>query len=163
MRKQLVLIALVSGSFIGCARHTPTEASARLDDFGTFNGAQVEIVAEGGIAALSMNHVVRHDDRFFLATTRRICPGSCAALDSTSGSLSPAATDSLFNIVLAQSPFALKDNYGITRTGADMMAYTVRVTANGATKTIRADDGTMPEPLRRIVDVVRATISAARR
>ena len=37
------------------------------------------------------------------------------------------------------------------------------VTADGRTRTIRGDDGTMPEPARRILAAVRESISAARR
>jgi len=44
-----------------------------------------------------------------------------------------------------------------------MVTYTVRVTILGRTKTLRADDGTMPEPLRRIEEAVRSTVDAARR
>jgi hypothetical protein len=44
-----------------------------------------------------------------------------------------------------------------------MMGYTVRVTSAGKTKTIHADDGTMPPPMRRIIDAVRHTIAGARR
>jgi hypothetical protein len=164
MRKQLILFALLAASIGGCAKHSTTAVGEpRLDDFPSFNGAKVEVVAEGGIAALLINHVVRHDDHYFQYTQRRLCNNACAAMDSASGLLTAAATDSLFNIVLSPSPFALKDDYGTTHGAADMMEYTVRVTAGGSTKTIRADDATMPPQLRRIVDVVRGTISAARR
>jgi hypothetical protein len=168
MRPQLVLFALLSASVtsaVACAKRAPTDSTQQpqLNDFPSFNGAKVELHADGGFAALSIDQVVRHDDHYFLATQRKLCAQTCAALDSVSGSLTAAATDSLFNIVLAQSPFSLKDDYGTTVGGADMMLYTVRITADGRTKTVRADDGTMPEPLRRIAAAVRETISAARR
>jgi hypothetical protein len=51
----------------------------------------------------------------------------------------------------------------VTVGGADMVTYTVRMTFDGTTKTVRADDGTMPPPMRQIVDVIHATISAARK
>jgi len=163
MQKQFIRFILLSASIVGCAKRNPTDALVLNDDFGSFNGARVEVLAEGGIFPLSVNNVVRHDDRYFLFTQRRLCNDTCAATDSASGSLSAGVTDSLFNIVVAASPFALKDDYGSTHGAADMMDYTIRVTLGGSTKTIRADDGTMPEPLRRIVTVVRESISAARK
>jgi hypothetical protein len=75
-----------------------------------------------------------------------------------------AASDALFNLVFAQLPFDLKNDYGTSRGAADMMEYTIRITIGGdAIKTIRADDGTMPEQLRRIVSAVQSTVSAARK
>jgi hypothetical protein len=154
-------IALLS-SVAACAGHSATESTQpRLDQVSS-SGAKVEILAEGGFAALSLNHVVRHDDRYFLFTQRRICNGVCPAIDSASGSLSAAATDSIFKIVLPAS-VGLKDDYGVTRGGADMMSYTIRLTMGGSTKTITADDGTMPPELRQIVSAVHQSIEAARR
>jgi hypothetical protein len=163
MQKQIALFALMSASIIGCAGRAATESTPRLDDATALDGAKVEVLAEGGIAALSINQVVRHDDRSFLYTQRHLCNNGCAAMDSASGSLSSAATDSLFTLVVSQAPLSLKDDYGDTRGAADMMIYTVRVTVGGSTKSIHADDGTMPEPLRRIVTAVRETISAGRK
>jgi hypothetical protein len=163
MPRQTILFALLSASIAGCAAHTSTELAQPQFDASSVSGAKVEVLAEGGIAALSITHLVRHDDRFFMYRQGHLCNAPCAAMDSTSGSLSPAATDSLFNIVLSQSPFSLKDDYGDSKGAADMMIYTVRVTVGSNTKTIHADDGTMPEPLHRIVDAVRGTISAARK
>jgi hypothetical protein len=57
----------------------------------------------------------------------------------------------------------LKDNYGRTVGGADMFTYTLRVQIGDRTKTVIADDGTMPEQMRRISEALRATIAAARR
>jgi hypothetical protein len=114
------------------------------------------------LAALTVQHVVLHDDRYFLFTQRRLFNGACPMLDSASGSLSAATTDSLFKIVVPVS-VTLKDDYGVTRGGADMMSYTIRVTSGGSTKTITADDGTMPPELRQIVTAVRQTVDAARR
>jgi len=164
MRNQLrsfVLLAVLAG----CAHRDPaTSPSARNDDFGVLNAARIELVEEGGIAAIVTDRVVRHDDRFFLYTRRQICGQACAApMDSASGTLSAAATDSLFSVVWAQSPLTLADDYGTTNGAADMVTYTVRMMFGGTTKAIRADDGTMPPRMRQIVDVVRGTISAARR
>src|SRR5215467_5857201 len=139
-------------------------STSGVDKLGSFNNAAVEVVAEGGIAALSIRHRASHDDHAFVYAQRHLCAQSCGApTDSASGTLSAAATDSLFNIVLAQAPFDLKDDYGTTGQAADMMVYTVTVTANGLTKTIRADDGTMPPPVRQIVQSLRGVIAAARK
>ncbi|MGH9889049.1 MAG: protealysin inhibitor emfourin [bacterium] len=132
--------------------------------FDSFNGAKIDVQASGGFAGLSTHYLVSHDDRAFLFTSRRLCDTNCgAAIDSTSGTLSGAAADSLFNIVLSQDPFNLKDDYGPTRGGADMFDYTVRITADGRTKSVHFDDGTMPEAMRRILEGVRGTVSGARK
>jgi hypothetical protein len=162
MRNHLALLAL-SASLVACSS-TNSVGVLTDGDFGSFNGATVELTAEGGIAALSVHHVVRHDDRAYIYSQRHICGQNCGApLDSASGTLSAAATDSLFNIVLAQSPSSLKDDYGITQGGADMMTYTLTLAAGGNVKTIRADDGTMPEPMRQIVQALRTTVANARK
>src|SRR5436309_859842 len=111
MRKQLVLFALISVPLSGCAKRTPTEGLPLPTDYlDAFIGGKVEIVAQGGFAALDVHHVVRYDDRYFLFTQRHLCNNGCAALDSTSGALSRAAIDSLFTTVLTQSPSSLKDD-----------------------------------------------------
>jgi hypothetical protein len=165
MQRNHALIALIAlaSSVAACASTSTTESSLpRLDQLSS-TGAAIEISAEGGIAALSVNHVVRHDDRTYAFSQRHICNAVCpAALDSASGTLSAAIIDSMFKAALPAA-FALKDDYGITRNGADMMAYVVRVTAGGSTKTIKADDGSMPPELRQIVSGVRQTIDAARK
>jgi hypothetical protein len=158
--RSLLLLSIVAG----CTHRDPsTSPSVRTDDVGVLNAAKIELVEEGGIAAILTDRVVRHDDRFFLYTRRQICGQGCAApSDSVTGTLSPAATDSLFTVVVSQSPFTLKDDYGTTHGAADMIEYTLRMTFDGTTKTIRADDETMPPPMRQIVDAIRGTISAAR-
>ena len=164
MQRSHALIAFIAltSTVAACASTSATEAAQTRLDQASATGARIEILAEGGIAALSVNHVVRHDDRYFLFTQRRICNGVCPALDSASGALSAATTDSLFKIILPAS-LALKDDYGVTRGGADMMSYKVLVTAGGSTKTITADDGTMPPELRQIVTAVRQSVDAAKR
>lgn len=148
-----------------CTHRDPTSAvpAVRNSDFGTLNEAKLELVAEGGIAALQVKYAVDHDARAYTYSQRHICSDKCGApLDSASGTLSPAAADSLFSLVWAQSPYGLRDDYGTTANAADMMAYTLRVTFEGNTKEIRADDGTMPDAMRRIVDATRGIVAAAR-
>ena len=164
MQKQIALIALFGASLAACAGRTSTETGEpRTNEVPSANGAKVEILAEGGIAALAINHVVRHDDRYFQYTMRHLCNNGCAAQDSASGSLTADANDALFNTILAQSPFTLKNDYGTTHGAADMMEYTVRITIGGNTKTITGDDGSMPQQVRQIVAAVQQTISAARK
>ena len=163
MTKSTILLALIAASVAACSNDTLTESTQLRGDQAN-GGSKVEIISEGGIAALDIRHVVRQDDHFFVYTQRHLCNNNCAAADSASGSLSAAASDALFKTVFAQSPFDFKDDYGTSRGAADMMEYTIRITVGGdAVKTIRADDGTMPEPLRRIVSAVRETVSAARK
>jgi hypothetical protein len=41
--------------------------------------------------------------------------------------------------------------------------YTVRITANGKSKSVRFDDGSMPEPMQKILLALQTTLFAARR
>jgi hypothetical protein len=157
-------IVLFAASVAACSHTGTVSGPIAVDNFGSLNEAVVDVSAEGGIAALSVSHHVVHDSRAYVYRQRHLCAQNCGApLDSASGTLGAGVTDSLFNIVLAESPFDLKDDYGITAQAADMMFYTLTVKANGVTKTIRADDGTMPPPMRRIVASVRDVIAAARK
>jgi len=161
MKTRTLLSLIVATVALGCASTAPT-----LDgnsDMGNFAGAKVEITAEGGIAALSVMHRVDHDTRRFAYSQRRICGTTCSApTDTTDGTLAPATSDSLFNVVLQDARSLTRDDYGVTRNGADMMSYTIRLTAEGRTRTIRGDDGSLPEPAHRILTAVRQAISAAR-
>jgi hypothetical protein len=131
---------------------------------GRFEGAKIDVVQEGGFAALAIRRAVTHDDRAYVTSTRQACKSKCAApTDSASGTLTAGATDSLFTAIVAQDPFSLKDDYGVTNGGADMFTYTVRITANGKSKSVRFDDGSMPEPMQKILLAVQTTLFAARR
>jgi hypothetical protein len=157
-------LALTVGA-AACSSSSTTTArpDVAFDSFGTFNGARVEVVAEGGIAALSIRDRVDHDSRAWIHVTRHLCDRNCPAPTDSASGLAPAnAIDSLFSIVLARKD-GLQDDYGTTRNGADMMTYTVRISSAGSTKTIRADDGTMPTALRQVVDAVRATVSQTKK
>ncbi len=160
-----LIAGLVAVSLSACGPSTsaPNAAPIPVDGFGSLNGARVELTSEGGIAALTTTRRVSHDDRFFVVSQRQLCGGNCPApLDSASGVLSAAAADSLFNVVWGLGPTQLKDDYGTTGGAADMLEYTLRVTFEGTTKTVRADDGTMPAAMRQIVSAVGAAIDTAR-
>lgn len=161
MRNPLSLFVLAA-SVAACSS---ANLVTTVDDRALFNlRSSIDLTAEGGIAALAVHHAARNDDRAFVFTQRQICGEKCGApLDSASGTLAAAASDSLFDVAVAQTPLLTKDDYGITQGGADMMTYTLTVTLGNSTRTIRADDGTMPEPMRAIVQSLRATISAARK
>src|SRR5262245_50999961 len=118
MTKSTILFALLAASIAACSKNSPTDATQLRDAAGS--GSKIEITAEGGIAALDIRHVVRQDDHFFVYTQRHLCNNGCAASDSTSGSLSAAASDAFFKTVFAQSPFDFKDDYGTSRGAADM-------------------------------------------
>jgi hypothetical protein len=160
MKTRSALYALIAAlATAACASTGPTVDGGP----DSLAGATIEIRADGGFAPLSVMHRVEHDTRAFAFSQRRMCGTACPApMDTTSGVLAPATTDSLFNLVLQSARALAKDDYGITRNGADMMGYTIRITADGRTRTIRADDGTLPEPARQILTTVRQTISAAR-
>lgn len=165
MNIRSIALAVASISLIACAHNDPTAAipGIRNQDIGTLNGAKLELLAEGGIAALQTRYTVDHDTRAYAYSLRHICSDKCGApMDSASGTLSPAAADSLFNLVWSQSPYGLRDDYGTTPNAADMMNYTLSVTFDGSTKKIRADDGTMPGAMRKISDAVRGIVAAAR-
>jgi hypothetical protein len=127
--------------------------------------SEIELVAEGGLGGMMLRSLVRGSGPTFLQTTHRICsvPSCQAAIDSASGTIKAATADSLFATIERENPFTLKDNYGRTVGGADMFTYTLRVQIGDRTKTVIADDGTMPEQMRRISEALRATIAAARR
>ncbi|HEX7019812.1 MAG TPA: protealysin inhibitor emfourin [Gemmatimonadaceae bacterium] len=162
MRNALIVIAIVTVAG-ACSRLDPVTGSA-MHDFGALNGARVELTAEGGIGGVAETHVITHDGRGFVYVLRQICGAACnAPIDSVSGALTPAAADSVFNVVYEQNAFALRDDYGVTKGAADMFAWTLRVTMEGRTKTVHADDGTMPPQMRTIVAAVRGTVFAARR
>src|SRR5262245_32940863 len=133
MRISLVALAAFAAA---CSNSGTSSGPVAVDDFGSFNQASVQITAEGGIAALSSTHRVSHDDRGYVYVMRHLCAQNCGApLDSASGALAANVTDSLFNIVLEQARLLTKDDYGTTGQAADMMVYTLTISANGVIKT----------------------------
>lgn len=160
-----VVIAVAVASLLACSSATPggDPATASLDH-ARYAAAEIELVGEGGLAAFATRHRVRGEGPTFLFTRHRICsvPSCQPALDSAAGALATRTADSLFAVAEGLGLFGLKDDYGITVGGADMITYTLRVQLGGRTKTVRADDGTMPEPMRRVAEALRSTIDAAR-
>jgi hypothetical protein len=161
-----VVLALCAAALVACSGMSSAgdPATATLDH-ARYSASEVELVGEGGLAAFMTRHRVQGSGPSFLFTRHRICSvSSCqAALDSASGPMQTRSADSLFAVIEGLNPFALKDDYGITVGGADMITYTLRVNIAGRSKTIRADDGTMPEAMRKIADAVRVSVEAARK
>jgi hypothetical protein len=164
MRTSFVVLAATLA--IGACAHSPSapaSPSRPVDAFGTLNGSHIELTAEGGIAALSTTWRAAHDGRSFVYSRRHICGPTCPApMDSASGVMAAVAADSLFSVVRSLVPMDLHDDYGTTQNAADMFAYTLRITFDGATKTVRADDGTMPAAMRQIIAILGGTIDSAR-
>jgi hypothetical protein len=163
-RLTAVVVTLGTAIVAGCSSTAPSldPETART---ASYVGAEVELVADGGLGGFTTRSLVRGSGPAFLYTMHRICSvsGCQAAIDSAAGGVRIGAADSLFAVVDREDPFSLKDDYGITVGAADMFSYTMRVTIGGRTKTVHADDGTMPAPMRRISEALRATIAAARR
>jgi hypothetical protein len=132
-------------------------------DSGPLSGATIDISAEGGFAVQAVTHHVDHDTRAFAFSQRQLCGATCGApSDSAAGTLAASTADSVFNVVLEQARSLRKDDYGITRHGADMMTYTIRLASSGRVRTIRGDDGSLPEAARTLVTTVYTAISTAR-
>jgi hypothetical protein len=164
MKVRIAAIVAVAASLaLGACAGSTVSPSIRTDSFGTLNGAHIELTATGGIAALATNWRAAHDDRSYSFVRRHICATTCGApMDSASGALTAVAADSLFTVVWALGPMDLKDDYGLTPGAADMFEYSLRVTFDGTTKAVHADDGTMPLAMRKILTTLGATIDSAR-
>lgn len=149
----LSAITLTACSTSALGERSDTKAPAPLA------GAKIEIQQDGGIAGLSTRWVVDRDTHSYAYSRRHVCDRNCGVpLDSAGGTLTPTVTDSLFQLVLAQNPLALQEEYGLTRNAADMMSHTLRFTSGGISKSTHADDGTAPPEMRQIIQIVRATV-----
>jgi hypothetical protein len=152
---------------VGAAACSQAAPSAIVDDRALFRtSTRVEVQESGGFAALETDWVVDQESGRYLMTRRRICQGATCppAMDSTSGTLDRAAADSLFAAIARDTTGLSAADFGTTRNGADMISYVLRVGVNGDTRIdARADDGTMPPPMYRIIQAVRATVTAARK
>ena len=155
------MVALVSAA-AACGRQT-TETGVIID--WAQPTTEVEVYETGGIAGFVSDYLVRKESGTFVYSRRRPCTTApCPpAIDSAMGVLSRAAADSLFAAVTRDTLGLHAADFGTTRSAADMIAYVVRLRSSGEVRTdARADDGTMPPPMRRIVEAVHAAISAAR-
>jgi hypothetical protein len=166
MKTRFVGALMVSTTIMACASTmTATQSgSVATQPQSSLSGAKIDVVQEGGFAALAIRRAVTRDDRAYVTSTRGLCNSNCGVpTDSASGTLTAGATDSLFAAIVAQDPFSLKDDYGVTKGSADMFRYTVHITANGKSKSVRFDDGSIPEPMQKILLALQTTLFAARR
>jgi hypothetical protein len=165
MRKRFISAIIIS-AIAGAAACSSSPHSVTADDpgFDVVPVVSVEVYATGGIAGLVTDwRIVRPTRQFFYVNRRSCTSAGCpAALDSAAGTLSQAAIDSIFNVVIPRDTAGTVRDYGTTPNAADMRQYVVRVTNGDQTTDLRADDGTMPPPMRAMIDAVRGTIAAAR-
>ncbi|MEJ7811547.1 MAG: protealysin inhibitor emfourin [Gemmatimonadaceae bacterium] len=168
-RRHLAGLALAAacGLLVACNK-SPTVGTTvpdeRVNSSVELAGARITVEQDGGLGGLHTIGAVYGQEPRFVTVTRRICSSQnpCALIDSASGPLTADAARRVFERVAAEGFFSLREDYGITRGGADMITYTVTVEANGATKSVRADDGTMPPPLASVLNAFRVAVSAGR-
>jgi hypothetical protein len=128
------------------------------------NPAALDVEATGGIAALRQHTHVDSATGHFSYTVARLCPPqeTCPLVHSQEGVLTREAVDALFRRVMQPDFRQLRKDYGTTEYGADMMGYVVTIHANGLTRSISADDGTMPTILAQFIHDVSGVVLAAR-
>jgi len=148
-----------------CSRH---EADPPTSPGGvrsaTRSSFRLTIEREGGIGTFWIRKSVDGATGRYVATTHRICsvPQCQAAIDSASGTLPPAVVATLIGAVEEARLFSLRDDYGRTRGGADMMVHTLTTQLDGRDKSVRGDDGTLPDAARRVEAALHEAIAKAR-
>jgi hypothetical protein len=126
----------------------------------------IDVVADGGIAAL---HTMAHIDSATGAAYwvfRAICAPAvnCTPNDSLNGKVTGGLVENLYARAATPEFRALRRDYGVTVGSADMRAYTLIIRANGTSRTLQADDGTMPTLMAQFVnDVTLAVNDVVRR
>ena len=128
-------------------------------------GVHVVTEKEGGLGGLWIRRTVDGDALTYVATTHRICsvPQCQAAIDSASGRISAESARAIAEAANRAALWQAKDDYGRTKNAADMFTHTLRVQSQGRSKTIRGDDGTMPEAARELEQAVERAVSEARK
>lgn len=124
------------------------------------NPAAIDIEAIGGIAALRQHTHVDSASGQFTYTMARLCEPapSCPVLNSETGTIKREDIDALFRRVMLPDFRQLRKDYGTTKNGADMMAVVVTIHANGLSRSVTADDGTMPTILAQFVHDVAGAV-----
>ena len=140
---------------------TITAAEGEVLD--TVSPASIEVLADGGIAAL---HILNSVDSTTGQVHYSVGPmclqgGTCQPRDTLTGQLTRAQVDALYARAAEPEFRSLRADYGTTTQGADMMGYTVIIRGNDRTRTIRADDGSMPSLLAQWVNDVRGAVVEA--
>ena len=155
VRKQTarrLAVAVAAMLVLACSQHPVV---GEIQDLGT--PAQIVVTSEGGIATLRT--IVRLDSASRVIT-RVTCGLSVPITDcgarghSDQTTLSPRQVDSAFAITQSPDFRALRDDYGSSTQGADLMGHSVSVTANHRTRMIKGDDITLPLPVRKLTSAL---------
>lgn len=155
------LAAVVAAVTLTGACGSITAAEGEVSDAGRPPGIRVD--ALGGIAAL---HAIAEIDSATAIGSWSMGPlcddgRSCMPRDTLVGSV-PRTMIEAFFIRTYQPEFrSLRADYGASTQGADMRGYIVTIRANGRTRTLRADDGTMPSLMAHFVNDVNAAVIEA--
>lgn len=120
----------------------------------------IRVEALGGIAAL---HAIAEIDSAAASgawSMGPICAEAmpCTARDTLVGDISRGVIDAFFVRTHAPEFRVLRADYGWSAHGADLRGYVVTIRANGRTRTLRADDGTMPTLMAQFVNDVNAAV-----
>jgi hypothetical protein len=124
--------------------------------------AGIAIVGTGGAAALDRVTLLDSATGRFIAVTRPTCAGTCAPLDSASGTIATADIARLFALIESERVFSLRDEYAVCAGCADEVSYATTVQANGRRKVITSDGELTPLLLGRVHVAVAEAIRAAR-
>ena len=154
---------ILGGAFVFLAAGCGAVTAAEGEVTDVQSAPSIEVLADGGIAALHILNRVDSTSAEARYSMGPICgsTGTCQPRDTLTGTLTRAQVDALFARTLEPEFRALRADYGTTTQGADMMGYTVIIHANDRTRTIRADDGTMPSLLAQWVNDVRGAVADA--
>ncbi|HYD51288.1 MAG TPA: hypothetical protein VEA99_01625 [Gemmatimonadaceae bacterium] len=154
----VILLAACSRPIADVATGPDASAHAARADF------RIVMERDGGLGSLWIRESVDGATGQWLATTHRICsvPQCQAAMDSATGTFDAATIASLMETVDFARLWTLADDYGRTPNSADMMDHTLKVRYDGRDKTVHGDDGTFPEPARRVSTALHEAIWKAR-
>ncbi|HEX6047671.1 MAG TPA: hypothetical protein VFZ21_00320 [Gemmatimonadaceae bacterium] len=147
---RIAFSSLVGSALVGLLLSSPKER------------AGIAIVGTGGAAALDRVTALDSATGHFIVVTRPECPGTCAALDSASGTIAPAAVARIFALIEEERLFALRDDYEVCPQCDSEVAYATTVQANGRRKVITSDGESTPGVLGRVHVAVAEAIRAAR-
>jgi len=124
--------------------------------------AGIGIIGTGGAAALDRVIALDSATGQFIVVTRPTCPGTCAPLDSASGTIPPADVERLFALIESEHVFSLRDDYGTCEQCGDAASYATTVQANGRRKVITSDGSLTPMVLGRVHVALAEVIRVAR-
>ncbi len=165
-RLSFVLALGMMGMLAGCRATTDEGNGEVLRSRDAVSATRIDIRRDGGIAGLRTDLWADLVTGGFGTVTRRMCeaPSCPPPIDSVAGTLTRAQADALIARIAEADFFNLRDDCGVTANAADLFFYAVTIRRGGDSKTVRADDLSMPQPLARIVaDLSRVFDGAGRR